>query len=103
MKPLPEGGTLADAFVSYRRQTGKPHPEDRDYVTPPQELGYLYAWFWEAAQGRPFGPEGMMLPIPSVEWRAWADLADVRLADWELTTLRALDATFLRVSSDKGI
>lgn len=103
MKVLPEGGTLADAFVSYRRQTGKPHPQDRDYVTPPDELAYLYDWFWQVAQGRPIGPEGMMLPVPSVELRAWSELAGVRLEDWELTGLRALDATFIRVAAEKGV
>lgn len=103
LKVLPEGGTLGDAFVSYRRQAGKPHPEDRDHVTAPEDLLYLWGWFWELAQGRPIGPEGMQMPIPSIEIRAWAELAEVRLYGWELMALRALDGTYLRVAAEKGI
>lgn len=100
---LPEGGTLGDAFQSYRRQTGKQHPEDKSHVTAPTELLYLWSWYWELAQGRPIGPEGVQLPVPSSEIAAWAGLAGVRLADWELMAVRALDAAYLRVSTEKGI
>lgn len=103
LKVLPEGGTLGDAFRSFRRQTGKPHPEDREHVTPPEELLYLWDWFWELAQGRPIGPEGVQLPVPSTEIRAWAELGEVRLASWELIALRALDGTYLRTAAEKHV
>ena len=49
---------------------------------------YLWEWFWELAQGRPLGPEGVQMPIPSVEIRAWSELAGVQLLPWELTVAR---------------
>ena len=103
MKRLPEGGTLGDAFKTWRKQTGKPHPEDKPYVTAPEALLYLWGWFWEIAQGRPLGPEGVPLPIPNVEIRAWSELAGVRLVAWELAALRALDGTYLKVAAEKHV
>ena len=100
---LPEGGTLGDACALYRRQAGKPHPEDKEHVTPPEDLLYLWSWFWEVAQGRPIGPEGIQLPIPATELRAWSELAGITLLAWELTALRALDGAYLRISAEKGV
>lgn len=102
-KVLPEGGTLQDAFDSFKRTFGKPHPEDREDVEAPEALLYLYGWFWEMAQGRPFGPEGILLPIPCTEIAAWCQLGGVRLHPWELTAIRALDTAFLKVAAEKGV
>lgn len=92
---------MADAFEQYRKETGKRHPEDRETVSPPDGLTYLYDWFWEVAQGRPFGPEGTLLPIPSAEINAWAQLGGHRLEAWEVTGLRALDAAYLTIAGEK--
>lgn len=101
LKPLPDGGTLGDAFVSYRKETGKAHPEDRDYIEPPVTMLYLYSWFWEIGQGRPCGPEGTALPIPPSELLAWATLGGHTLTEWELQSIRALDGAFLKVAAEK--
>lgn len=98
---MPDGGTLGDAFVSYRRETGKAHPEDRDYIEPPVTMLYLYSWFWEIGQGRPCGPEGTALPIPPSELLAWATLGGHTLTEWELQSIRALDGAFLKVAAEK--
>ncbi len=103
LKPLPEGGTLGDAFASYRRQVGRPHPEDKEHIRAPETLIYLWENFWEIAQGRPLGPEGIQLPIPHTEIRAWAELREITLASWELTAIRALDSTYLKVAAEKGV
>lgn len=81
---------------------GKPHPEDREWITPPSSLLYIYGWFWECAQGRPLGPEGVSMPIPSTEILAWATLNGLLPHAWELQAMRALDGCFLRVSAEKG-
>ena len=85
----------------YRRQTGKPHPEDREHVTPPTALLYLWDWFWEVAQGRPVGPEGIQMPIPPSEVYAWAQLGGHQLRAWELKALRGLDNAYLRVAAER--
>ena len=99
---MPEGGTVGNSLKAYLRDTGRRHPEDRDHIEPPMSLMYLYGWFWECAQGRPIGPEGVSMPIPSAEIAAWASLAQVRPQPWEMGALRALDGCFLRIASEKG-
>lgn len=103
LKQLPEGGTLGDSFASFRRQTGKPHPEDREHITPPVELLYLWEWFWQLNQGRPVGPEGVQLPLPNGELHAWSNLSGIRLEKFELAALRALDAAYMKSSAEKTI
>ncbi len=102
LKPLPEGGTLGDAFAQFRQQTGKPHPQDIEQIEPPDALLYLWDWFWELAQGRTFGPEGVQMPISNLELLAWSSLIGVRLQRWELIALRAIDGAYLRISAEKG-
>lgn len=103
LKPLPEGGTLGDAFTAYRKATGKSHPEEKPHVTAPSALLYLWNWSWELAQGRPVGPEGISLPIPNTEIRAWTELTGYRLEPWELAAIRGLDSTYLRIAAEKHL
>jgi hypothetical protein len=101
-KPQPDGSTLAEAFESFRRQTGKRHPQDKpSEIKCPEHVMYLYRWFMELAHGRPVGGMGVMMPIPSSEILAWSQLSGNRLEDWEITTIRALDAAYLRIMSEK--
>jgi hypothetical protein len=99
-KPLPEGGTLRDAFASYRKQTGKRHPEERASISFPDGLEYLWRWYQELEGSRPFA-NGAMLPIPASEYMAWQQIAGVRLRPWEVNVLRALDAGCLKVALEK--
>jgi hypothetical protein len=65
-------------------------------------MAYLYRGFLELQHGRPVGGMGgTFMPIPSAEILAWAQLARIDLLDWEIDTLRALDAAYLRVMAEK--
>lgn len=96
MQPQPEGGTLRDAFASFKKQMGRPHPEDRAPTDPPVTLLYLWQWFHQLSSSRPLGGMGTPMPIPQSEIDAWCRLHDVKLAHWELDALSALDGLFLR-------
>lgn len=81
--------------------TGKAHPQEKPPTPFPKGLEYLWRWFGELEGGRPF-VDGAMLPIPPTEYAAWASLAGVRPRPWELSILRALDATALKMAMEKG-
>ena len=80
--------------------TGRPHPQEKLPLPFPKGLEYLWRWFCELEGSRPFA-DGAMLPIPASEILAWATLARVRPRPWELSILRALDATALKVAMEK--
>ena len=97
--PLPEGGTLGDAFRQYQRARGVRHPLDTGGEPLPSVAAYVLEWFWEIAAGRPIGPSGP-LPVPSMEIAAWAALRGIQLRGWEVRALRLLDAKWLEVSRE---
>lgn len=72
-------------------------------MQPPGDLLYLWEWFWQVNQGRPVGPEGVQLPIPNGELRAWSDLEGITLQPFELAGLRALDAAYMKLSAERTI
>jgi hypothetical protein len=96
MRPLPEGGTQADAVRQYKRATGRDHPDGVPPVELPHEISYLWNWFWELNAGRAIGGMGTMLSIPPTEILAWCRLRGLELRDWEFAILQAIDATFLK-------
>lgn len=65
-------------------------------------LEYLWRWFGELEGSRPI-VDGMMLPIPATEYLAWTRLAGVRLRPWEVSVLRAIDATCVTVAAEKKL
>jgi hypothetical protein len=98
---VPEGGTLADAFAQYLRNTGKRHPEDKGpIVRAPNDALYLLDWFWEISAGRPVGPVGL-LGLPAVEIAEWSRLNRVVLKPWEFHALRRIDAKFMQVMNEQ--
>jgi hypothetical protein len=99
-KPLRNGGTIGDAFALYEKKTRRRHPEDKPACGLPIEIEYLWAWYWEIAEGRPQNGNGL-LPIPAMEIKAWADLAGVTLKPWEMRALRALDRLLIDTMSKK--
>ena len=85
----------------FRRQTGQAHKGEKPPVAFPAGLEYLWRWFQEVEAGRSYA-DGVPLPIPSSEYLAWARLGGVHLRPWEVQTLRALDATALKVALEKA-
>lgn len=87
---------MRDGFESYRRQTGRPHPESLSPFQFPEEGRYLLDWFYQIARGRPV-TEGSLLPIPAREILAWCQLTQIRLQSWELQAIVMLDQSYLEV------
>ena len=96
-QPLPEGGTLGDAFRQYRRTQGKPHPEDVGGEPLPPAAAHVLEWFWELAAARGASASGPQ-PLAPTEILAWCMLRRLRLRGWELRALRALDGRWLDVA-----
>lgn len=100
-RPARDGSVVGQHFAAYLRATGKRHADDTDPAVPmPDAVGYLMRWFIELGHGRP-SSNGVLLPIPSAEIAAWARLGHVEVEDWELDTLRLLDAAYVRIMNVK--
>lgn len=99
-KPIQGGGTVRDGLLTYKRMTGKDHPEAVAPTKPPISIMYLYRWFMDMARGRPISG-GVLLTIPPSEIFAWTQLKRIILSDWELACIQDLDATYLRIMSEK--
>jgi hypothetical protein len=99
-KPLPDGSNLRDSFASYRRGTGKTHPDDYWPHREPKGGHYILEWFWDLNFGRNATTAGY-LGISAAEIVAWCSLRRIRLRGWELDALRRLDAKFLQVMGEK--
>lgn len=102
LRPVPEGGTLGDAFASYRRDNGgTPHEEDTGpIVEAPAAVRYLLEWFWECSAGRQVTQVGI-LGLPATEIAAWASLRRLALKEWEFRALRRLDAAFVGIMNER--
>lgn len=68
-----------------------------DVPPPPDEVVYLLGWFVDIAAGRQAGMG--VSPLAWVEIEAWFRLSDIQPTPFELATIRALDAAFLRVTN----
>jgi hypothetical protein len=101
MRPLPEGGTQADAFEQYKRRFKRDHPEARPPVELPDCMAYLWGWFWELNTGRSIGGMGTPMAIAPTEILAWCQLRRVVLEDWEISVLQGLDAAFLKAAAPR--
>lgn len=98
-RALPDGGTLRDAFRSYRIATKRPHPMEARMPRRPRALFYLYEWFLQLSRSRPVSHVGF-LPIPCTEIEAWGRLYRIRPAVWELDVLAKLDDVWLETMSN---
>lgn len=62
----------------------------------PEGAEFIWAWYLELSIGRGYAGMGQPLPLSSIEIWAWCQLRDIRLAPWQLRTLRLLDLNHIR-------
>jgi hypothetical protein len=105
--PAPMNGKSysGDAHVKrieeHYRRIGKPMPE----IVPQRkklarDLHYVWQWYMELAVSRGAGMTGPE-PIRWQEIKAWCELTGVRLEQWELRAIRAIDRAFNRSYRDE--
>jgi hypothetical protein len=87
---------LRDAFASFKRQTGRDHPQSAGTYPVPESVAYLLHYFAEMCRGRPVTEVGL-LPIPATEIVAWCQLTGIRLERWELSAIIMLDQAYLTI------
>lgn len=63
-------------------------------MPPPSATAYLWSWFHELSSQRQSGMNGP-LPLTYQEIEAWSKLSRIRLAPWEVSVLRRLDAAWM--------
>jgi len=80
------------------KATGKP-PEG--LIGPPFPDRYAHIWssFLDLHTGRSYGANGPN-PLSWSDVKAWDDLMDVGLKEWEVRAIKALDLLWLRVMGE---
>ena len=82
------------------QHTGEP-PEELLGPKMPRELRYMWEAFLSLHEGRTYGEAGPN-PLSYTEMKAWCDLCHEDLRVWEISIVKALDATFLSVQNEKA-
>ena len=94
---LPEktGGTRRDSYKSFKRQTGKEHPDVRGPKFP-NELVYLWRHFREVHNGRAVNGYGETR-VSYLDLMAWQEVTGTRLRPWEARAIMTLGMVWLNV------
>ena len=67
-----------------------------DIPDDPGPLGYIWGWFTELHNDRPFdGMSGVHLPIPPTYITAWQELTGITLAAHEYAAIKEMDGIFI--------
>ena len=100
-RPVKDGVSLRESFRLVREQTGHPDPREDWPHKKPAGGTYLVSWFFEISMGRQVSQAGL-LPIAPREINEWCTLRRVRLKDWEIDTILALDRKYREVMVEDG-
>ncbi len=65
----------------------------------PERADYLWQMFLDLHTGRSYSSNGPN-PLSWSDIKAWADLLEVGLKDWEVRVIKALDSAWLRVHEE---
>ena len=98
-RPKADGPTLRDAYASFKRQSGFPHPKDKGDVECPDEAVYLLNWFWEMSMGRTVTEKGCN-PLSPRDITDWCGMRNIRLRQWEVTAIIGLEMKFRKVMGE---
>lgn len=93
---------MHDALVSYRKQTGKPHPIELKAPPAPAAHTYLLRIFNVMNRGRDYHEQTGWLPLPPTEIHAGALLLGITLRRWELDAVLRLDDCWRKVMGEAG-
>ena len=88
-----DGTTLREHLKSWCRQSGK-WDERLNPPDIPQQVAYLWDWFWQIMGGR--GESGFWMAV-----EAWCQLTSTRLAVWEVEALGRMHSEYERAMSKK--
>jgi hypothetical protein len=99
-RPDKDGTTRRDHLQAVAAQ-GRP-VEGLEAPPLPAELAYLFEWFLEASAARGSSGFGGIQPLSYAELAAWAQLTGVDPTPFEVSVIRLLDSTLVRVLNDGG-
>ena len=91
--------SLRDSEEQFERQGGVSELLAKYDLDIPPAAEHVWGWFQDLAAGRTCGQ--IMNPLTWADIDAWARLVGITPAVWELSAIKALDATFLSFHTDK--
>ena len=98
--PDKDGVTERQHLEEVERQSGRT-PLALQGTEFPELLGYVWTAFLLLNQGRGQGFNGP-LPLSFQDMLAWQQLTNQHLLPWEVSTIKRLDAVYLRVVNKHG-
>jgi hypothetical protein len=92
------GITLRAHLLQVQKMIGRP-PEG--LIGPPMPTRVVHIWemFLSLHSGRSYNVGGPS-PLSWSDMKAWADLTNADLKDWEVHAIKALDSVWLRIVSE---
>jgi hypothetical protein len=90
---------LREHLQAVEKQT-RHRPAELDVPPLPEEITYLWIWFLQLHRRRPYSQFGPG-PITYSELLAWTTLRGIRLLQFEIDGIEALDAAFFEQQRKK--
>jgi len=84
-----DGLSVREHLTSVWKVTGR-KPKELELLYLPSSLNRIWNWFCELSGGR----QGMN-PISWAEIKAWSDLTGNKPDNWQLSTIKAVDISFI--------
>lgn len=95
-----DGTSIRSHYESVQRQTGITPKELAEIPPMPEALAYLWEWFLQLDGAR--GGNGFGLnPLSYAEIQAWAQLTRLQPEPWEVSAIKRIDSSRIRVSQEK--
>jgi len=94
------GGSAVSEHVEHLARQGISVPEAEPDVDLPDLAAHVWEWFCELQLGRPAGMSGVE-PIAWEAIDAWARCTDRDPEPWEVTAIKQMDATWIRVQMEQ--
>lgn len=91
--PGQDGETRRDRHARFEQ----PAPN----VVIPEELDYLWGWFWEVTKTGTRVAQNQALPVSHLELKAWADNCDELLHGWEFRLLAQASVAWAAALNDE--
>jgi len=99
LRPDKDGATVRQHLESVERQLKK-RPAQLDGPPMPEELRYLWRWFWELHAGRTVNGMSHTRASHHDIW-AWQQNFRIAAQPWELRTLMQLGVIWLNVMNEE--
>ena len=87
---------IPDENGETRRERNKRFGVDTPNITTPKGFSYLWAWYIEASSDAELNNIGMVFPIKYTSWKAWLEMENYKITDFEFRILKEIDRQYVK-------